>query len=161
MLVGVASGFTIAAWVKPTLSASAWRGGIFGNQGVIAGSPSHEEGWDLEGQWTGAGINARLVRVKNNVAVAASAAISFGSWVFVVGTYDGTNIRLYLNGALAATTADARAMISDVTGAPTINRITFTAGGGEGDFYGGIDEVAFWGTVLTAGQVSTLYVSGL
>lgn len=73
----------------------------------------------------------------------------------VVGTYDGTNVRLYVNGALVAgPTAFALNLVAN-----------FVAIGADGasvvEFYPGtLDECAFYNYALSAVQVSAHYTAG-
>ncbi|MBS1963193.1 MAG: hypothetical protein JST04_13335 [Bdellovibrionales bacterium] len=80
-----------------------------------------------------------------------------GVWYHVVGTYDGTDAKLYLNGVPEATCAFSGNLAANsrhfAIGA-------FDDGGSFGDFWpGSLDEVAVWNRALTAGEVSTLYAS--
>lgn len=160
LFTGSANTFSVAAWAKPFSSGSAWIGAVFSNEALVAGSPNHLEGWLLGCQWTGTGVNALMGRIVNSVGQSAVIAVSPDAWSFLVGTYDGTTSRLYVNGSLAATHADARPL-GDALGDPTIGQYVQTIGGTLGQFYGVIDEVAFWSTTLTPTQVATLYAAGV
>ena len=86
---------------------------------------------------------------------APTGAVAVGSISHVVGTYDGTTQRLYINGAQVASAA--------LTGAITANANTFyiASWNGSSEFFNGvIDEVAVYPTALTAAQVSNHYTTG-
>jgi len=79
------------------------------------------------------------------------------SWIHLVGTYDGANWRLYRNGVLVATQADAvgALAVDDADWA-----IGSTGNGWADPFAGEIDEVAIYGTALSASQVANHYKAG-
>lgn len=81
-----------------------------------------------------------------------------GQWVHLVGTYDGANWKLYRNGSLVATQADA-------IGALRVNdgdwAIGSTGQGWADNFSGTIDEVAIYGTALAAAKVAAHYAGGV
>jgi hypothetical protein len=75
-----------------------------------------------------------------------------GQTYHVVGTYDGTTQRLYVNGALVASAA--------LTGPATSNTNPLVIGswGGTNEFFAGrIDEVAIYTKALTSAQVQAHY----
>ena len=76
------------------------------------------------------------------------------NWVHLVGTYDGTNWKLYRNGSLVATQASG-------TGALPVDLGDWAVGAtGEGwadNFRGAIDEVAIYNTALSVSQVANHY----
>lgn len=87
--------------------------------------------------------------------VTGATTLSTGTWYFCVLTFDGTNIRLYLNGSLDATSANTSGNIVDGSGA--IGRAFWAAGN---YFDGLIDEVGLWSRVLTPTEITELYNSG-
>jgi hypothetical protein len=77
-----------------------------------------------------------------------------GTWYHIVGTYDGTNMRLYVNGVLERTTASSISVENHTSG------LRFGRGDTCGCYGGLIDEVAVYGTALTATQVLDHYNAG-
>ena len=78
-------------------------------------------------------------------------------WIHLAGTYDGTHWNLYRNGVQIATVADAVGALP-VSGAEWAIGAT---GMGWGDFYTGqLDEVAIYGTALSAATVKAHYYVG-
>ncbi|MBM3841145.1 MAG: LamG domain-containing protein [Verrucomicrobia bacterium] len=79
------------------------------------------------------------------------------NWIHLVGTYDGSNWRLYRNGAQVAAKADS-------VGALVVNNadwaIGSTGNGWEGSFAGAIDEVAIYNKALSASRVQAHYAAG-
>ena len=79
-----------------------------------------------------------------------------GAWSYVVGTYDGANMRFYLNGSQDATSA--------VTGSITTDTMPFSiaASGYGGDYFTGrIDEVHVLNTVESSSWIKTEYKNQL
>jgi hypothetical protein len=74
-----------------------------------------------------------------------------GTWVYVVGTYDTGTLKLYVNGVLAGTLADAR----------SANALADPLYLGSGEvvkfFDGSIDEVAIYDRALTQAQITAHY----
>jgi hypothetical protein len=169
---------TMMAWVKP-LQLNYFRN-IIGH------------GWDnnyLEtflrlsqgdnGTGTGDGRNYYEVGVSpdgseagynNNVARYEVPAGDVGNWVFIAGTYDGTNWNLFRNGALVASTLSAVGAV-DVTNRWSIGsrsspsptdgsafvgpQATFES---EGIYFGGcIDEPAVFTNALAPSDIANLY----
>src|SRR3990167_453699 len=75
-------------------------------------------------------------------------------WYHVVGIYDGTNIKLYVNGALDATAAGSGSINTDATTPFLIGKYTTNT------IFGLIDEVRIYNRALSAGEVAALYNSG-
>jgi hypothetical protein len=87
---------------------------------------------------------------------APSGAVVAGRTYHVVGTFDGVNQRLYLNGTQVA--------IAPLTGTATIFGSNLYVGSWDGAsefFNGSIDEAAVYARVLSAAQVKTHYDSGV
>jgi len=77
-----------------------------------------------------------------------------GNTYHIVGTYDGKNTRLYVNGVLKATSAVVWGPISNA-GTPSISAATANF------FPGTIDEYALYNAVLPPERVQAHYVAGL
>lgn len=78
--------------------------------------------------------------------------LSAGNTYHIVGTFDGTNQKVYINGTQAGTQAcsgDVRALTQMIQ-----------LGGPGSRFDGIIDEVAIYGTALSSTRVSDHYASG-
>ena len=159
---GTQSSFTIVAWVRTTATVGgdpAWRGSVYANATLIAGSPSFERGWSLDINYPGGAANpsARLTR-SNDVAnggqvYAEIAGLIPGTDYMIAGTFDGTQIQLYANGVLGATQADTLRNI------PQANGVSIGRGVG-GQYYGVVDEVSLWAQVLTGANLLALYGQG-
>jgi peptidoglycan/xylan/chitin deacetylase (PgdA/CDA1 family) len=85
---------------------------------------------------------------------AASGAIQVGGTYHLVGTYDGTTQRLYINGVQVASVARSGAISSSG------NSLTIGSFGGSNYFQGTIDEVAVYSSALTATRITNHYTAG-
>jgi hypothetical protein len=96
---------TVMAWVKQTTSVTAWLLEFYvssidsGAWGILF----------LSGQYH---IQARN---SSGFARASAASPTFNVWHHVAGTYDGSNVRLYIDGTLSATTALTGPLRTDAT----------------------------------------------
>jgi hypothetical protein len=90
---------------------------------------------------------------RNNAEIGSGAgSIVSTAYHYFVVTYDGTNVRWYVNGALTRTTAASFPGNND-----TSNLLL-----GKGDVYGNndLDEVALYSTALSAAQVAAHFAAG-
>jgi hypothetical protein len=132
------SAFSLEAWIKPAaLPAS----------GSFASIVSKPEAYSL--QFNGPRLEFTVIQNGTRRRLqAAVGAIQSGVVYHVVGTYDGTTQRLYIDGVQAASRAQTGA-------ASTVTYGLFVGswnGGGE-LFTGQIDEVAVYNTTLAAARV--------
>ena len=79
------------------------------------------------------------------------------TWYYLVGVYTGSQIQLYVNGTLAATTSVAASF--SATGSTVLGASKFGSGTRVDYFHGSVDEVQLFSRALTATDVSTLYGS--
>ena len=144
--------FSFSFWVK--LSATA--GG--GYEGLLAKSvvgPSNVE-WMVYRD----SDNKLRFSVSSNgstlTTVTWASALSTGTWYFVAGEWDGTNIKLSLNGATFQTTSFSGPIHSNT------QPLNMGLIGGSGNpLDGNIDEVGIWmGRALTQTEVGQLYNGG-
>ena len=83
-------------------------------------------------------------------------ALPVASWSHLLCTYDGANIKLYLNGALKATQPQTGAITSSSATALNVGRDS----GGTGYFYGKLDDARVYNYALSAVAIKTLYTDG-
>ena len=82
-------------------------------------------------------------------------AVAVGQTYHVVGTYDGANARLYINGTQVAATA--------LTGAigPASNSFNIASWSGTNEFLrGNVDDVAVYNSALSPARISAHYAAG-
>ena len=85
----------------------------------------------------------------------ATTTLENKTWTHVVGTYDGSQVRIYINGMLEPPGGDCYA-----TGAIKTDSSDLTIGAGDNWFPGMLDEVAIWNRALSDDEVLRLYRRG-
>jgi hypothetical protein len=141
-LLNLGSAVTLEGWIKPTsLPAS----------GSFTSILTKPESYSL--QFNGPKLEFTIIQSGTRHRLqAASGAIVAGSAYHVVGTYDGTTQRLYINGVQVASAALSGS--ASTTSSPLY--IGSWDGGGE-FFSGTIDEAAVYAKALSAAQVKNHY----
>lgn len=108
------------------------------------------------------------VRAPSGLAVGSAeipnAAVWNGAWHAVTGTYDGTAIRVYLDGVAVGAPTPGPAAIAYPAGAGALDDFTIgqyaePACGGGGPFTGQVDEVRIHDRALTAQQIAYLHAA--
>jgi hypothetical protein len=149
---GTAS-FSVEFWLKPNAADTLWRR-------VISKEGGGNRGWNFYLEATSGTPNLLNFHRCDSSGVCdgatSSSALQTGTWYHMVGTYDGANIRLYVNGALKQTQASTRSQGSN-TGPLVIGGAGYLSP----DYLSGaLDDVAVYNTVLSATQVQLHYDSG-
>ena len=134
-------GMTLEAWVNPTTVSNAWRDVIYkGNDNYyLEATSTGGSAPDGGGTFGGRGADIK-----------GAAALTRAIWSHIALTYDGSNLRLYVNGAQVATQAR--------TGAITTSTNQLQIGGDSiyGQYFSGaIDEVRVYNRALSAAEVQT------
>jgi len=135
------TGMTVEAWVDPSVVNNAWRDVIYkGKDNYFL------EGTSLSGSVPGAGGTFGA----SDQVLYGAAGLPTNTWSHLAATYDGSNIRLYVNGAQTASAAQS-GMIATSTNPLQIGGDSFY-----GQFYKGtIDEVRIYNVALTAAQIQS------
>lgn len=94
------------------------------------------------------------ITTSSGTSSVTGAQMTVGNWYHLVGTYDGSYIRLYVN-----TSGSVSGKSGTINTYSTPLRIGTNGGYGE-NFQGTMDQVAIWNRALTASEVSDLYNSG-
>ncbi|MCF7838580.1 MAG: hypothetical protein K9N49_08105, partial [Candidatus Marinimicrobia bacterium] len=102
-------------------------------------------------------ISYRLSNGHNNVLT--HAGLAGDTWHHLAATFDGTTGRLYVNGALVASTVQAGSIGSAST-AFTIGAHSAGPTGWGYQWHGKIDEVGIWNRVLGPAEVAALFQDG-
>ena len=146
--LNVSSGVTVEAWVKPNAMPGL---GLSGTIAMKASDPPYAY-WlqvtDTDRAKFGVGVGGV------NHPLSAGGVVSAGSWYHLVGTYDGSVQRLYVNGSLVASQAQT-GNVDTVGGDFRIGTTRAT------EFFNGtIDDVAVYNKALTPAQVEAHYEAG-
>ena len=84
-------------------------------------------------------------------------AAPLGQWLHLVGTFDGTDVKLYVNGALQFSSPHSGTLPTDTSGLTIGANYNDAAHTAQEVFNGKIDEVNVYGQALTSQDVATLY----
>lgn len=138
------NGMTLSAWVYPTSNSAAWRTVIL-----------KENTTDLVYALYGTGDTAvpQGMRLAGGATKAAlgTAAPALNTWTHLAVTYDGSNLRMYVNGTLTGTTA--------ATGNMANSALPLRIGGNAiwGEYFAGrIDEVRVFNRALSATELTAM-----
>src|SRR2546427_4356918 len=142
--LNLTTGMTLQAWVYPTVASSAWSTAVMKEQAgefvyvLYAGSPVNRPSLQFNVGTTASGERS----------VTGPAGLTVNTWTHLAGTYDGTTVRLYVNGAQVASQAGSGAIATASGGL----RVGGNSVGG-GDFPGRLDEVRIYNRALTAAEI--------
>ena len=139
---------SVEAWVRPTQASQ--NGGIF--EKTVNGWVNSQYMLLLE---SGV-LKFRVRNTANALLPVEGPVLPLGTWSHVVGTFDGSTLRLYVNGALVATSA-AAGPLNSASGPSFIGRL----GQSLYPFQGSLDEVAVFPVALSAERVRAHYLGGL
>ena len=133
------TGMTLEAWVKPTTNVG-WRTAILKERGADL----------LYALYSSNGAKPRTENFNGAENTAAgTTALPLNAWSHIASTYDGANLRFYLNGTLAATKATTGAMPN------TANPLHIGGNTVWGEYFSGlIDEVRIYNRALTAAELT-------
>ncbi len=165
----ITGNITLMAWVKPTVKNFFRDIIVRGWDDVYAETFLRiSRGTDLSGSGYGT-TNHYEIGVSGDSAYYDSVLVpmpegDIGNWVFLAGTYDGTEWALYRNGKKIGALASSKGAIV-TTNAWSIGAQSeanlggpFSSPGGISTFFGGnIDEPAIFNTALTESEISSLY----
>ena len=136
----LSSGMTLEAWVDPSTVNAAWRDVIY----------KANDNFYLEATSTASKPDAGLIAGGTYADAFGTSALAANTWSFLTETYDGTTLRLYVNGTQVASTAH--------TGAISTSTNPLQIGGDSiyGQFFAGlIDNVRIYKVALSAAQIQT------
>jgi hypothetical protein len=134
------TGMTMEAWIRPSAVGSAWRTVMLKEQ----------PGSLIYSLYAGDGTGRAATDVFTNAdkGLSGGSALATDTWTHLAATYDGANLRLYVNGVQAASKA--------VTGSIRASTGVLRIGGNNiwGEWFAGlIDEVRLYNKALTATEI--------
>ena len=151
--------FSVAAWFKTT----ATLGGKIAGFGDNGGGFGNSDNYDRQIYMDDSGhLYFGICSAVCPVTVNSAASYNDGSWHHVVGTYTANSMILYVDGAEVASTTVDVPYAQEFAGFWNIGNDTLTGWPGSWTttaFQGEIEDVAVWNSVLSAGDVSTIYSS--
>jgi len=142
-----ASRFSVEIWARPTGGAGVYHG--------VIDSRNYPQGWSVyladSGDWE------FWVNSGTTMIILDGGAAPLNSWHHLVGTFDGTNARLYVNGVAVASAALSSGYQPNTRGSVEIGQ----AEPGSGYYFPGqIQDAAVYTTVLSPTQVQRHYSVG-
>ena len=142
--LNLTTGLTVEAWVRPTVGTN-WRTVLMkerpGNLafGLYANTSGNRPALELA-----------TTGVAGNLEVAGSARLTTNSWSHVAATFDGSTLRLYVNGAQVGSRPASGTIVTSASAL----RIGGNTIWGE-YFRGQIDDVRIYNEALTAAAIQT------
>ena len=140
--LALTNGMTAEAWVNPSALGNAYRVVIFREQ------PGNEV-YSLYADQAGSQFPTGEVYVNGYKDANGNAILPLNTWTHLAETYDGSSVRLYVNGTLVSTTAAAGSLVSSSS--------PLRIGGNSiwGEYFSGlIDEVRLYNRALSAGEIA-------
>lgn len=148
---------TVEAWVKPDVTPAALFAIAFRDEGNFTAGNTRSFQFAIPAT-TGRPYLSLWGSVGGVQTTAqATTGITAGVRAHVVGTYDGTNIKMYVNGALEATTALTGSLPTG-SGSIVIGR---NSSASNSFFDGVLDEVAIYSGALSAARILAHYTAGI
>ena len=137
----LSGGMTLEAWVDPASVTNVWRDVIYkGNDNYYLEATSMPGSLPAGGGIMGGGYGEAY----------GAAKLAANSWSYLAVTYDGSAVRLYVNGSLVSSTPKTGAL------ATSTNQLQIGGDSLYGQYFSGlIDEVRIYNVALSAGQIQT------
>jgi len=145
--------YTMEAWVRPDVL-GAYQAVIWRHSGIANYVASYGLRLTNGNVWQTQSCIASATELATGTTIAV-----LGTFYHVAGTYDGTNLKIYVNGALEATPAVSGAV--DYTAISVyIGRRETGTGAFDLYFKGLIDEARIYSRALTADEIYLHYLAG-
>jgi hypothetical protein len=150
------SNLSLEAWVKPTAANANYR--------RIFDKSDGYSGWYMDLDPAGSSVPNRLEFARLDGSggawsgdyVFSQAALQAGAWYHIVVTYDGSKLRMYVNGALQGSPVNSTRSIPTNSDNMNIGRDPWS----DGFFVGSLDEAAAYNYALSPQQVLDHYGAG-
>ncbi|HET9667625.1 MAG TPA: LamG domain-containing protein, partial [Desertimonas sp.] len=137
----LSSAMTLEAWVRPSAVTNKWRDVIMkGNDNYYLEATSNKSSRPAGGAIIGGSTTEAI----------STTALPVNTWTHLAATYDGSALRLYVNGNLTRTTAKTGAITASA------NALTIGSDPYYGQYFAGlIDEIRIYNTALTQAQIQS------
>jgi len=137
------SSFTLSAWIKPALD---------GSNDVIIGNT-----WSTKGFYftihSSNKLQFTILTDGSNLVSTLSTNVLSAGWTHVAGTWDGTNIKTFVNGAESTNMTSSGTLGSNTS---TTNFYIGDNSESSNPFNGYICNVGLWSTALTQAQIKSI-----
>lgn len=157
--LSITDSITVEAWINPAAFAAipaqgtvfcahSWTG-VGGEQGYVL-----RAGGTGVVSWNIAGMDTNGTPVSWVEALSNANAVTLNNWTHIAGTYDGQNLKLYINGALIAATPFTGTIVPTGDYLPKVGRLS--DGGMPASRYwnGKLDEIRIWHRSLSAAELT-------
>ncbi|TSC78195.1 MAG: hypothetical protein G01um101429_883 [Parcubacteria group bacterium Gr01-1014_29] len=153
--INVGANFTVSAWVNMSTMGAFGSCGFIITKGVYPDYSYKIEICGSEASWAPSRFQAIIGMDGAQRIATDNVARTTGRWYHVAQTYDGSTIKLYVDGALSASYA-----YSGVPAQSTYPAVIGRYYSGGWFFNGMIDEVRIYSEALTAYQIQQMYGEG-
>jgi len=151
---------TVEAWIRPAVTIDE----TYGPNTILVRKGGYWDGYDLEIVEAGRGHAIHFAAATTDgwkYFIGQSRTWQAGHWYHVVGTYDGTRFRAYVNG-----NEEPSSYVDETSAALAIGTTPLRFGQnndweGSAPFPGTIDEVAIYGRALSASEIQHHYDAGV
>ena len=140
--LNLTTAMTLEAWVNPSVTLSSWKAILQKEQDAYFLTASSDQNQPASGFTLSTGACCTITK--------ATAALVPNTWTHVAATYDGTQLRMYINGMPVSSTPDT-GTIQTTTTPLRIGGNTY----GSEFFQGLIDEVRIYNRALTQAEIQT------
>jgi prepilin-type N-terminal cleavage/methylation domain-containing protein len=147
--LNISGPITISVWIKPM--------GTTGQEGII-GTPNFSSAYGLYIRHSpGQDVGFQFDNGSGNRYYLMAGTLNYGSWNYIVGTWDGSNMKIYLNNIqYSGSTATANTRNFQEF------RIGYTGSIAAPVYFNGlIDEVRIYNQAMPSSQINQSYFTGL
>lgn len=155
-LLEISDSLTIEAWINASSWASSPAGGTivckhgwsFGEEGfVLRAGGAGQLSLNIAGD--SSGVNASWKEVVSNTN-----ALQLNTWYHVAGTFDGNELKIYINGVLAGTQPFQGTITSPISYNFNIGRLADVSQPFTRFWAGKMDEIRIWNRALTQAEIA-------
>lgn len=140
--------FSVQFWVKANSTGKTQA--IFMNGGILAGAAVGFGLYDIGGNWTILYGNGGA-----SFSTVTGPAINYGTWTNIAGTYNGTQLKLYVDGVLVSTTQPVPPIQGNPQFPIRLGAGTTGVSGAPNDFFSGqLDNLSMWNTTIPSPQIT-------
>ena len=143
----LANRFSVAVWIRSRVD-------LLANGATYRVLEKENTFFLLQGTGASGGMNLLVKKNTANITAGIGETLLANRWYHLAGTYDGTTIRMYLDGVLKTNVLVAAPI--DTTTAPLRIGSDYVANNAGSRFDGAIDEVGIWERPLSETEVQQL-----